>query len=160
MFKWLKRKNILAKNSLEDDMDERQGPRCMCGSYDINTGQTYKANMIDGQLVFTENKETVKGIMDSQEWVKELNKVAVKHKHICWCDPVFVGIITIHWNVYSHGLFKATTIHSQQEKVSLYRRTNFIDNVSEYYYNREGLQRRIDSDAFEKCNQVILLDEN
>lgn len=80
---------------------------------------------------------------------------------IAWGEPVFIGTVSIPWDTYYSSWFSTPKhVYRRYELYSLYKRVNLISKVSEYYYYREGIKKRIDSNAFEYCKEVIPLDEN
>jgi hypothetical protein len=75
-----------------------------------------------------------------------------------WGNPVFHGVISFPVTTYHQTWFTAPRkVARRTERRSLFKQTHVFNGRNRYFFDYDGVQQFIDTDAFEKMETIILL---
>jgi hypothetical protein len=89
----------------------------------------------------------------------EMKYRQTSHYMEVWSEPVYVSVLNLTWNVYYSGLFTKPYTIKERQTVSLYRQTHKFSGINRYFYDKGKERKFIDTNAYEKNNCVVFLDE-
>ena len=128
MLNWFKKK-------IPEKIPVRNTSDCLFGSYD-SEGRFSDGYIENGEMKFRPTNKRME----------------------VWSEPVYVSVLHLTWNVYYSELFRKTTTFKERQTVTLYRQTHKFSGVNRYFYDKGQGRKFIDTNAYEKNNCVVFLD--